>query len=180
MASGDKQQFNVYLPPELVRAAKKVSLEQGQSLSAFVADALRAHVQMPTGRPFAVDGQVSPLPIMFVRDMRTALVFCRALGLRLRARSRNGRWAELTGPDGGVGLHDADRDDEPRTELAFVSHGPLEPLVQRLTAAGFTCQDIIDEGFGYSVIVHGPDGMRFQVNEFDDATYDNASTRTDR
>jgi predicted HicB family RNase H-like nuclease len=39
-----KQQFNVYLPPELVREVKHASVDAGQSLSKFVEDALRAHV----------------------------------------------------------------------------------------------------------------------------------------
>lgn len=40
-----KQQFNVYLPPQLVRAVKHASVDAGQSLSKFVEDALRAHVE---------------------------------------------------------------------------------------------------------------------------------------
>ena len=39
-----KQQFNVYLPPDLVREVKHASVDAGQSLSKFVEDALRAHV----------------------------------------------------------------------------------------------------------------------------------------
>ncbi|MDQ2880781.1 MAG: hypothetical protein M3Y48_05845 [Actinomycetota bacterium] len=69
-------------------------MDRGQSLSAFVADALRAHLQAPAHNAHAArTSEVSPRPIMFVRDMRAALAFCRALGLRLGARSRNGRWA---------------------------------------------------------------------------------------
>ena len=45
-APSAKQQFNVYLPPELVRAVKHASIDAGQSLSAFVEQALRAAVDL--------------------------------------------------------------------------------------------------------------------------------------
>jgi predicted HicB family RNase H-like nuclease len=49
MAEGQKQQFNVYLPRELIRAVKHASIDAQQSLSAFVEAALRAAVDKKEG-----------------------------------------------------------------------------------------------------------------------------------
>jgi predicted HicB family RNase H-like nuclease len=47
---GDQQQFNVYLPRELVRSVKHAAIEEGVSLSKLVELALTGYLEQLAGQ----------------------------------------------------------------------------------------------------------------------------------
>jgi len=160
----EKQQFNVYLPPALIRKVKHAAIERDQSLSLFVEEQLSANVERPT----ATDAAITLMPIVYVRRMADSMRFYQALGLV--SRHEGPTWSELTLGDAVLALHRADEkpSGHQAMALALVSRQPLESLVERLRAAGIQQPlDIADEAYGRSVTVRDPDGHSIRINEHD-------------
>ena len=101
------------------------------------------------------------MPIVYVTDMDRSIEFYGSLGFELR--SRGDHWSELAAGDGAVlALH---RAPAAGLELALVAREPLEQTLE--THAGAVARPISDEGFGRSLVLQDPDGLRLQVNEHD-------------
>ena len=111
------------------------------------------------------------MPIRYCADVAASTRFYEALGLTVGSSSRSGGWGELNATTGMLGLHVAGHADAGTCELSFETDEPLEVVADRLRAAGFPVEAVVDEAFGRSLRVQDPDGVRVQVNEHDRELY---------
>jgi hypothetical protein len=115
-------------------------------------------------------------PIQFVDDVEAGIRFFEALGLEVGARSRTEDWVELGVAGGELALHDsakaADGEGRHGWLVGFVAEEPLEEVARRLADAGFPPEgEIVDQEWGRSLLVRGPDGATVQVDEQDRELY---------
>jgi catechol 2,3-dioxygenase-like lactoylglutathione lyase family enzyme len=115
-------------------------------------------------------------PIHFVPDVGEATRFYEALGLEVRARSRTGSWIELKADGGELALHDtataADGEGRRGMIVNFVAEEPLEIIERRLRAAGFPPEGgPVDQEWGESLFVRGPDGTIVQIDRQEPELY---------
>lgn len=160
----DKQQFNVALPPDLVRRVKHRSIDAQLSLSDFVAQALDAHL-----------ADLRLQPMVHVQDMAGAVTFFERLGGALRQGSRDGDWVlmALGGAEVSLLAHPPNPEQgEGLVELNFEYHGDLAALEEELRAADVTVANPTnDEGFGRQLQLSGPDGMLVKLNQLEPELY---------
>jgi hypothetical protein len=171
-----KQQFNIYLPTDLIREVKHEAIDLDVSLSKFVEDTLSARLRVPessadlhtrTERP-----PLSLLPIVYVTDMYRSIRFYRALGCSVL--SKGGMWTQLELGGRHLALHRVEHGSGPsnRMALALSAHRPLENIREELQSGGITpAGDILDEAFGRSLLIYDPDGLPIQINEHDPDLY---------
>lgn len=108
-------------------------------------------------------------PLLFTGNIAAMRRFCEVLGLHASVVADGGGWVSLTAANGStLGLHRDTVADPPRLagqcELCFEADEPLEAVLTRLSAAGYDAV-IVDESFGRSIRVVGPDGKVIQINE---------------
>jgi hypothetical protein len=111
------------------------------------------------------------VPIRYCADVGAAVRFYHALGLDVGPMSRPGAWAELPAASGMLAIHGGDGIAVGTCELAFEADEPLETITERLRAAGFEPNAIVDENFGHSVRVCDPDGVWVQINHYERDLY---------
>lgn len=103
-------------------------------------------------------------PVRFTKNVAAMRRFLEALGLQARISSEDGGWVDFTIDSVGMAaLHDATTVatgyGPGQTSLSFEADEPLEPLQDRLVAAGFTDAHIVDEAYGRTLFVTDPDGV---------------------
>ena len=161
-----RQQFNVSLPPDLVRRVKHRAVDDQLSLSDLVERVLVAHLERPA---------VVLAPMVHVEDMAGAVDFFTALGATLRDGSRDGDFSRLVLGEAEIGLlaHPPNPEQgEGTVELNLTSSGDLAALEERVVAAGVAVvRPTSDEGFGRQLQLRGPDGLLVKVNELEPDLY---------
>jgi catechol 2,3-dioxygenase-like lactoylglutathione lyase family enzyme len=169
-----RQQFNVNLPPDLVRRIKHHAIDTQLSLSDLVDRVFEAHLTQEAAMTSPTP-RVKLQPMVHVASMPEAVDFYAALGARVVNGSRDGDFAllELNGSELSLLAHPPNpAQDEGHVELNFVSSGSLSELEDQLRSAGVKIvTPTSDESFGRQLQVASPDGLLVKITELDAELY---------
>ena len=167
-----KQQFNVTLPPELIRAAKHKAIDDQHSLSDWLEKVLTLHLSK--GTPMAKHPAVTVQPMVHVDDMRASVAFYESLGATIVNGSRDGDFVLLAMGETRLSLlaHPVNPEQgEGDIELNFEA-ADLTKLEESLTQAGVdVVSPVTDEGFGRQLQLRAPGGLLIKINELDPELY---------
>ena len=166
----ERQQFNVTLPPELIRQVKYRAIADQLSASHLLEHLLAGHFN-PREPVMALTLQ----PMVHVEDMAASVSFYEALGAQLLHGSRDGDFALLQIGSSQLSLLAHPPNPEQRegtVELNFDSSDDLRQVETRLRAAQVVItQPVTDEGFGRQLQVSSPDGLLIKINELQPELY---------
>jgi len=166
-----RQQFNVTLPPDLVRQLKYRAIDAQLSASHFVERVLRAQLATQENQMTNLNLQ----PMVHVQDMAASLAFYEALGAQLAHGSRDGDFVMLKVGDAQLSLlaHPPNPEqNEGTVELNFDTDRELTDVESALRVANIEiAQPVTDEGFGRQLQVRSPDGLLIKVNQLEPDLY---------
>jgi Ribbon-helix-helix protein, copG family len=164
-----KAQFNVYLPPDLVRNVKHLAIDENVSLSSLVERALTEHLTQRREAPrMHAATQLVVRPLRFTDNVKQMQQFLEVLGLRPRVESQGGEWVDMVCGAGMVALHSAASSDSGglrgQTRLSFEADD-VDLLARRLSDAGVPDVSVYDESYGRVLSCTDPLGDELHIDE---------------